>query len=99
MKHCILAKFKAEITPEEKASMLPEIQTLFEKALSIPGIHKVEILKNCVPRDNRYDLMIVLSMDPEALTAYDGCPSHKEWKTNYCPLLESKAIFDYEDNP
>lgn len=96
MKHCILAKFKKEIAAEEKAAMLPEIQALFDNTLSLEGVHGVALRKNCTPRDNRYDLMIEIDMEPEALPAYDGCIWHKQWKAEYCPLLENKAIFDYE---
>ncbi len=96
MKHCILAKFKKEISAEEKEAMLPEIRALFDNTLALAGVHEVVLRKNCTPRDNRYDLMIELDMEPEALSAYDSCPWHKQWKAEYCPLLEAKAIFDYE---
>lgn len=96
MKHCILGKFRKEISAEEKAAMLPAIEALFAGTLTLDGVHAVALRKNCTPRDNRYDLMIEIDMEPEALPAYDSCAAHKQWKAEYCPLLESKAIFDYE---
>ena len=96
MKHHILAKFLPEITPEDKTRMIPEIRTLFENTTAIEGIGGVSVYPNCVDRENRYDLMVVIEMDREALPAYDGCVWHKEWKNKYGPLLAGKAIFDCE---
>ena len=96
MNHCILAKFKPEIAKEQKEAMYPEIKALFDNTTSIDGIHEVKLLTNCIARENRYDIMIVISMEPEALPAYDVCSWHKEWKSVYGDLLEKKAIFDYE---
>ena len=97
MKHHILAKYKAEITPEQKAEYAPKILELFNETLEIPGITGVEVKTNCIPRENRYDLMIVLTMDPSSLPAYDSCAAHKKWKEDYGPCLEKKAIFDCEE--
>ena len=94
MKHCILAKFKKEISAEEKEAMLPEIRALFDNTLALAGVHEVVLRKNCTPRDNRYDLMIVLTITEEALPVYDGCEWHKIWKKEYGDLLSAKAIFD-----
>ena len=52
---------------------------------------------SCINRPNRYDLMIVLDMDPEALPAYDVSEPHIRWKTEYGSVVETKAIFDCED--
>jgi len=97
MKHLILAKFKPEITEEEKTRMLPDITRIFEGTLTIEGINDVKVMKNCVHRDNRFDLMIQMTMDRTALELYDACCWHKEWKNTYGILLEKKAVFDYED--
>lgn len=96
MKHLILAKFKPEITAEQKAAMLPDIRRIFEETLSIEGITDVQVFTNCVDRSNRYDLMIQITMDRSALEAYDACAPHHEWKERYGALLEKKAIFDHE---
>ena len=96
MKHLILAKFKPEITAEQKAAMLPDIRRIFEETLSVDGITGVQVFTNCIDRSNRYDLLIEISMDRSALEAYDVCAPHREWKTRYGDLLEKKAIFDHE---
>ena len=97
MKHLILAKFRPEITPEAKKGMLPEIRRIFDGTLSIDGVHGVKVYSNCVNRENRYDVMIELTMDRSALEEYDACDAHREWKNAYGRLLEKKAIFDTED--
>ena len=94
MKHCILVKWKESVT--DKTAEIPAIRTIFEKTLSLPGIQNVELLENVIDRPNRYDLMIVLSMDRDALPAYDESAPHKAWKKGYGDYIESKAIFDYE---
>lgn len=35
-------------------------------------------------------------MEPWALTTYDESTMHHRWKDEFGPLLEKKAIFDYE---
>ena len=35
--------------------------------------------------------------DPAALAAYDVSPMHHRWKDRFGPLLEKKAIFDFEE--
>ena len=96
MKHDILVKYKPEITKERKAELIPEIRELFEHTTEIPGIRGVRVMPNVVDRENRFDLMIEIDMDREALDAYDGCVWHHEWKERYGQLLEKKAIFDHE---
>ena len=96
MKHCIIAKFKPEVTTIQKEKMYPKILELFENTRSIEGVHNVELLKNCIDRSNRYDIMIRIDMEPEALSLYDACEWHHRWKEEYGGLLEKKAIFDYE---
>lgn len=94
MKHHILAKFKEGT--DWKALAEP-VRALFEETLSISGIHGVELKLNCIDRANRYHMMIILDMEPEALPAYDACEPHLRWKKDYGDLLEKKAIFDCED--
>ena len=94
MKHYIIAKLHDSSKREE---LVAPVQALFDRTLSIPGIHKVTVKPCCVDRANRYDLMIVIEMDPSALEAYDQCEPHKEWKQAYGSLLKEKTIFDSED--
>ena len=72
------------------------VRTLFEEVLDIPGIHDVTVVPCCNDRPNRYDLMIIIDMDPSALALYDSSEPHKRWKEQYGELLEKKAIFDCE---
>ena len=96
MKHCILVKFNSEVTPERKAEMAGDVKALFDRTTEIPGIERADLFTNCIDRANRYDWMIQLTMDPEALPAYDSSLWHRQWKDTYGPLIEKKAIFDYE---
>ena len=94
MKHCILAKWNENVT--DKAALLPPITALFGTVNTIPGVHGVEIYPCCIDRANRYDVMIVLEMDRDALPLYDDSEMHHRWKDEFGGLLEKKAIFDYE---
>lgn len=96
MKHCILAKFLPEKTAEEKKILTDDAEALFLKLNAMQGIHGVRVLRNCVDRANRYDLMIEIDMDRDALERYDVSPEHLEWKERFGSLLEKKAIFDHE---
>ena len=94
MKHLILAKFNERVT--DKSALLEPIRELFSVAPEIPGVHGASVYPCCIQRDNRYDLLIVLDMDREALSLYDESEMHHAWKRDYGPLLEKKAIFDCE---
>ena len=94
MKHYILAKL---VDGCEAAPLMEPVTALFEETLAIPGIHAVKVKPCCIDRPNRYDLMIEIEMEREALEAYDNCEPHKRWKKDYGHLLEAKAIFDSED--
>lgn len=94
MKHHIIVKFNDRVT--DKAALTAEVEKLFSACGEVIGVHGCEIHKNCIARDNRYDLMIVLNMDKEALPAWDDCRIHHEWKDSYGCYVEKKAIFDCE---
>ena len=96
MKHDILVKYTTGITKEQKSALIPEIKELFDHTTEIPGIHAVKLYPNVVERENRYDLLIEIDMDREALEAYDNSVWHKKWKEQYGHLLEKKAIFDHD---
>lgn len=93
MKHCILAKWNETVT--DKAALLAQVRALYT-ADDIPGVHSVTVYPCCIDRPNRYNLMIVLDMDREALPNWDASDIHHRWKDEYGGLLEQKAIFDYE---
>ncbi|MBP5298265.1 MAG: Dabb family protein [Lachnospiraceae bacterium] len=93
MKHYIIVKFKDKSNTEK---LLPEIKALYDGALKIEGVESIEIHKSNSQRDNRYSLMIEMTLTPEGLEGFDASEIHKEWKSKYGELLESKAIFDCE---
>lgn len=94
MKHYILAKFLPQFV--EKLPLFCQVEEIFSTVDEIPGVHAAKIYTNCIDRENRYDVMIVLDMDKDALPAWDGSEQHRRWKTEFGPLLEKKAIFDHE---
>ena len=93
MKHHIIVKF---MEGTDTAALLEPVRAIFARTLEIPGVHGLELKPNCVDRPNRYDLMIVLDMDREALPAYDASEPHRQWKEQYGPITAKKAIFDCE---
>ena len=95
MRHYIIAKWKEGV---DRQAMLPLVKELFDRTIEIPGIHEVRVSPCCIDRPNRYDIMIEIGMDPEALAAYDACAPHREWKERYGSLLSAKTIFDRDDD-
>ena len=94
MKHYILAKWNEDC---DKESLLQPVREIFEETLNIPGVHAVEVKPCCIDRSNRYDLMVEIDMDRDALPLYDKSAPHRKWKERYGSMLFSKAIFDSED--
>lgn len=95
MLHHILVKWNDQVA--DKARLQGEIEALFQRALDVPGIRRVQVLPNVIDRPNRYDLLILLTMEPEALPAYDAYGAHHAFKATYGPLMAQKAIFDCEE--
>ncbi|WP_191013623.1 hypothetical protein [Treponema zioleckii] len=93
MRHCIIVKFKDR---ENWRKLLPEIKNHFDKALEVEGISSVKLYDSCSTRENRFHLMIELTMTDEGLLNFDKSDVHLDWKKNYGDMLESKTIFDYE---
>ena len=91
MRHHILVKWKEGYKADHA-----DIRRLFEETLDIPGVSSVSVHPNVVDRANRYDLLILICMEKEALDKYDGCGAHHRWKDNYSQFIEKKAIFDCE---
>ena len=94
MKHYILAKFKDKADTER---LFPEVKEIFERTLQIDGVEDVVIHKSNSSRENRYSIMIEMTLTPQGLEAYDVSAPHKEWKAKYGDKLECKAIFDCEE--
>ena len=92
MRHHILVKWSNDLPRPDNAA----IAALFQSALTIPGIHSVSLHPNVTNRPNRYDLLILLCMDKEALPTFDASEVHHTWKDTYTPFIAQKAIFDCE---
>lgn len=94
MKHHIIVKFNqnAPILKE----MLPRIDEIFSDCMKIEGVTGYRLIKNCIDRSNRYNLMIVIEMEKSALEVYDSSDAHKIWKEEFSKFIESKCIFDCE---
>ncbi len=91
MKHYIIVKF---VEGSDVGALLEPVGAIFHETLRIPGVHGVVLKPSNSERPNRYDLMIEMDMEPEALSAYDCSEPHLRWKREYGELVEKKAIFD-----
>ena len=69
MKHHIIVKF---VDGTDVRALEKPVRSIFEQTLSIPGIRGVDVRLSNSDRPNRYDMMIVMDMDKEALSAYDA---------------------------
>lgn len=93
MKHYIIVKFDKTVNIKE---ILNPIKTLFDRAIDIKGVDKIEIDISNIDLPNRYDLMIKMLLSKQALTEFDNSEIHKEWKSKFGKYIISKAIFDCE---
>ena len=91
----IVLDMAPEVYPRRQ-ELLPRIRQIFSAASELEGVSGASVYPNCVARDNRYDVLIVLDMAPEALPVYDASAMHHLWKEEFGPLLAQKAIFDFE---
>lgn len=95
MQHYIIVKWND--TVKDKSERADEVKGLYASATDISGIHRVTIKENVTARDNRYDLMIIIDMDVEALKEWDNSTLHHRWKEEYGQLIDKKAILDADD--
>ena len=96
MQHHVIVKFNEKV--KDKIALADEIGLLFKGMEgTVPGVHKVSPHKNCINMSNRYDLMIIVDMEKEALEAYSNSAIHDKWINEYPQFLESKVIMEYED--
>ena len=93
MKHYIIVKFNENA---EKEKLINPINELFQKALNIKEIVKVDIYESNIDLPNRYDLMIKMDLSKTALEEFDNGEIHKEWKESFGKYIMSKTIFDCE---
>ena len=91
MKHYIIVKF---VEGTDVSALIEPVRAIFDRTLAIPGIHRVEVKRSNSDRANRYDLMIEMDMDQQALPVYDACEAHHYWKSAYGAMIAQKAIFD-----
>ena len=91
MEHYIIVKF-TEGT-DVKALVEP-VRAIFNETLAIPGIHFLDIWVSNSDIANRFDLMIIITMEKEALPAYASSEPHIRWKSEYGDGIAKKAIFD-----
>ena len=94
MKHYIIVKF---VEGTDVKALVGPVKAIYDETLSIPGVHSVEFKLSNSDRVNRYDLMIVMDMDKDALPAYDVSAPHLRWKTEYGDRVAKKAIFDCDE--
>ena len=94
MKHYIIVKF---VEGTDVKALVGPVKAIYDETLSIPGVHSVDFKLSNSDRANRYDLMIVMDMDKEALPAYDVFEPHIRWKTEYGDRVAKKAIFDCDE--
>ena len=94
MQHYIIVKF---VEGTDVRSLEAPVQGIFDETLTIPGIHAVKLKLSNSDRANRYDLMIRIDMDKDALPAYDVSEPHKRWKALYGDRIAKKAIFDCDE--
>ena len=91
IEHYIIVKF-TEGT-DVKALVEP-VRGIFEETLTIPGVDSLDIRISNSDIANRYDLMIIITMEQEALPAYAASEPHIRWKREYGDRIAKKAIFD-----
>lgn len=92
MIHYIICKWQDRNVVTE--DIYAQIGDLFSGVHCIEGVQKAEIIRCCIDRDNRYDLMIRVHMNKEALPAWDASLIHRTWKERFGSLIEKKTIFD-----
>lgn len=91
MRHFIIVKFDDSINAQE---VIEPIKNIFNKALDIEGIRKVEVNISNTKIANRHDLMIEMSLTKESLELFDNSEIHKTWKDEYGKYIVNKTIFD-----
>lgn len=91
MKHYIIVKFNSNYDYKKE---IENINKLFNEALKIEGVNKIDIYKSNSDRTNRHDLMIKMELTEQGLIDFDNSWIHKKWKEDYGKYIETKTIFD-----
>lgn len=97
MRHFIIVKFNDDLSKRAKEEIIENAKNLFAPIIQQAGIKSVIFHTSCIDRPNRYDLMIEITMEKEALCSYDDCEIHHKWKNDFSKFIKSKAIFDCEE--
>lgn len=93
MKHFIIVKFEDKV---DFKSFVEPIRNLFNNALNIQGVTKIDILVSNSNLTNRHDLMIKMELTKSALVEFDNSQIHTQWKNQYGKYIANKVIFDCE---
>lgn len=91
MKHYIIVKFKEGI---KKENIIEPIKKLFNNALEINQINKIDFYISNSKLLNRYDVMIKMDLSLLALNEFDNSEIHKRWKDEFGKYIINKTIFD-----
>ena len=91
MRHFSIVKFNDSVNTQ---SLVKPIRKLFNQALEIVGVNKVEVYISNSNFTNRHDLMIEMQLTPMALEAFDNSIIHKTWKIEYGQYIKNKIIVD-----
>lgn len=91
MKHYIIVKFNENVNVKE---LVKPIKKLFNDALEIEGINKIDLYVSNTNLLNRHDLMIKMELNALALTEFDNSEIHMKWKCEYGKYIINKTIFD-----
>ena len=94
MKHHIIVKWNETVA--DKQAIIAPIRELYNGCSAIDGVRGAQLIENCIDRANRFDLMIVVEMDKDALPVWDSSDVHKRWKAEYSDRIAAKTIFDCE---
>ena len=94
MKHLVIVKWN--VGDEEKERLNAEALGLFKGLCGMEGIHGVEQIKGIPLNENRFDMILKIDMEKEALKAYSESAVHQKWLSEYAKYIDKKAIFDCE---
>lgn len=95
MKHYIIVKYNDTVT--DKSAVRDSAAELFAGVTKIKGVRGVSLHTSATDFPNRYDLMIIIDMEKEALPRFIDSDIHAQWKRDYTRYMLSKAIFDSDD--
>ena len=81
----LMARLLSEVTPPIRGA----------KRLILQPMRGIEDIRSYLC-ENRYHIMIAMTMTEEGLERYDVSEMHKRWKSEYGDRIALKTIFDHE---